>query len=118
MLKTILIGNLGSDAKVKKFDGKQVVSFSVAHNEKYKDSDGVIHEKVLWISCTLWRDRETSLAKYLLKGQSVFLEGNPSITTYKNKNGEVVPSFSLKVLNLELLGSKPSAQKDNAPWED
>lgn len=119
MLKTILTGNLGSDAKVREYNGKQALSFSVAHNEKYKDANAVIHEKTMWINCTLWRDKETSLAKYLLKGQLVFLEGIPSVGIYKNRDGESVADFSLKVTNLELLGNKPNTknQKDDTPWE-
>ena len=34
MLQGEVIGNLGADAEIKEFSGRQYVSFSVAHTEK------------------------------------------------------------------------------------
>ena len=39
--RTILVGNLGKDAERKKFDnGSEVVNFSLATSENYKDKSG------------------------------------------------------------------------------
>lgn len=118
MLKTTVIGNLGSDAVIRHHNGKTAISFSVAHNEKYKDKEGLQHEKTTWLNCTLWRDKETSLVQYLKQGQLVFLEGTPSISVYRNKNGESVPDFSLNVQNLQLLGGKVTDEDSKSNWYD
>lgn len=40
MLFATLIGNLGANAEVKTADGREFVSFRVAHNDSYKGADG------------------------------------------------------------------------------
>lgn len=112
MLKATLIGNLGADAVVRHHNGNQAIGFSVAHNEKYKDAQGVTHEKTLWINCTYWRSKDTNLLHYLKCGQLVYLEGTPSTSVYRNKNGEPTADFSLRITNLQLLGSPPDRSED------
>lgn len=116
MLKATVIGNIGADAVIRYHSSKSAISFPVAHNEKFKDKDGVTHEKTTWLNCTLWKEKETTLIQYLKKGQLVFIEGTPNLSVYQNKNGEYVPDFSLNVLNLQLLGGK-SDSKTDAPWD-
>ncbi|PHN06147.1 single-stranded DNA-binding protein [Flavilitoribacter nigricans] len=106
MLKAEIIGNLGADAVVRNVNGTTAIGFSVAHNEKYKDSNGVTHEKTLWINCTFWRTKETRLIEYLKKGQMVFVEGTPSVGVYKNRDGQHVADFQLRVNRIELIGSR------------
>lgn len=136
MLKSIVIGNLGADAIIREWNGKQAISFSVAHNEKYKDSQGVQHEKTIWVNCTLWRNSDTNLVQYLRKGQLVYLEGLPDVKVYQNKSGQFVPDFGLTITNLQLLGGKttngqeepdtaeasapppPQPKAEKVPWED
>ena len=107
MLNAIAIGNIGNDAVVRHVNGKNVISFPVAHNEKYTDAQGVRHEKTVWIDCTIWRENETKLASYLKKGQLVYVEGTPSTEAYIQKDGgELRSAFRLTVRKLELLGGK------------
>ena len=119
MLKTTVIGNLGADAIIREWNGKQAISFSVAHNEKYKDSKGVQHDKTTWVNCTLWRNSDTKLVQYLRKGQLVYLEGLPDVKVYQNKAGQFVPDFSLNITNLQLMGGKSSnEQEQEEPAEE
>lgn len=117
MIKSIVIGNLGADAIIREWNGKKAISFSVAHNEKYKDSQGVQHEKTTWVNCTLWRNSDTNLVKYLRKGQLVYLEGSPDVKVYQNKAGQFVPDFSLNITNLQLLGGKASNEQEEPAEE-
>ena len=106
MLKSSAIGNVGKDAVVRHVGGKNVVSFSIAHNEKYQDKQGVKHERTTWIDCSLWRDDDAKIAGYLKRGQLVYVEGVPSAEGYVQKDsGEVRGSFRLNVRKLELLGT-------------
>ena len=115
MLKSTVIGNLGAHAKVRNVNGVKAISFSVAHNEQYKDSEGVKHEKTLWVNCTFWRTKETNLIKFLKKGQLVFVEGTPSVGVYRNKEGIYVADYQLRVTNIQLLGSR--SDDDEQPTE-
>ena len=40
MIKMQVIGNLGKDCVVNQVNGKNVINFTVAHTEKYRDSQG------------------------------------------------------------------------------
>lgn len=115
MLKTTVIGNLGADAVIRHHNGNQAIGFSVAHNEKYKDAQGTVHEKTIWVNCTLWRNKETALTNFLKKGQMVYLEGTPSVSVYRNSDGQPAADFALRVTSLQLLGSKSETVETPKP---
>jgi len=66
MLKLQLIGNLGQDAVVNNVGGKNVINFSVAHTEKYKNADNAEVSKTTWVSCAYWTEK-INLGNYLKK---------------------------------------------------
>jgi single-strand DNA-binding protein len=103
MIKLQVIGNLGKDCMVNLVNGKNVINFSVAHTEKYKDSSGVQKEKTTWVECAYWTDR-TGIAPYLKKGQQVFAEGVPEIRTFTRNDGTSGASLSLRVQYVQLVG--------------
>ena len=49
MIKLQVIGNLGKDCNVKEVNGKNVINFSVAHSERYKDSQGNQKERTTFV---------------------------------------------------------------------
>ena len=81
MIKLQIVGNLGADCIQKEVNGKNVINFSVAHTEKFKDSTGTQRERTTWVECAYWTDR-TAIAPYLKKGQLVFAEGSPEVEGY------------------------------------
>lgn len=106
MIKLQVIGNLGRDAVVNNVNGKNVINFTVAHTEKFKDSAGNQKDKTVWVDCAYWTDR-TAIAPYLKKGTQVYAEGQPDIRTYQTQDGKQGASLSLRVLSVQLLGSRP-----------
>lgn len=105
MIKLQVIGNLGKDCVTNTVNGKNVMNFTVAHTEKFKDSSGAQREKTIWVDCAYWSDR-TGLAPYLKKGTQVFVEGAPDIRTYQTQDGKSGASLSLRVQTVQLLGSR------------
>ena len=105
MIKLQIVGNLGKDCIVKEVNGKNVINFSVAHTERYKDAQGVQKEKTTWVECAYWTDR-TGISPYLLKGQMVYAEGSPESEGYTNKEGNVAGTLRMRVQNIQLLGGK------------
>lgn len=105
MIKLQVIGNLGKDAIVNNVNGKSVINFTVAHTEKYKDAQGVQKDRVVWVDCAYWTDR-TAVAPYLRKGTQVFVEGNPDVRSYTTQDGRNGATLTLRVANIQLLGSK------------
>ncbi len=105
MIKMQVIGRLGKDCVVNTVNGKNVINFTVAHSEKYRDSQGNNQEKTTWVDCAYWTDR-TAVSPYLTKGTQVFVEGTPEVRTFTRQDGTGGASLSLRVREVQLLGSK------------
>lgn len=104
MIKLQIIGNLGKDCVVNTVNGKNVINFTVAHTEKFKDAQGVQKDKTTWVDCAYWTDR-TGIAPYLKKGTQVHADGIPDLRTYQRNDGTAGASLTLRVLSIQLLGS-------------
>ncbi len=119
MIKMQVIGNLGKDCVVNTVNGKSVINFTVAHTEKYKDSQGNMQEKTTWVDCAYWTDR-TTVAQYLTKGKQIFAEGQPEVRSFQRQDGTAGASLSLRVREVQLLGGRgdagsgPSAYQQSA----
>jgi single-strand DNA-binding protein len=107
MIKMQVIGNLGKDCVVNTVNGKNVINFTVAHTEKYKDSQGNNQEKTTWVDCAYWTDR-TAIAPYLQKGTQVFAEGIPEVRSFTRNDGTAGASLSLRIREVQLLGTRRS----------
>lgn len=105
MIKMQVIGNLGKDCVVNTVNGKNVINFTVAHTEKYKDSQGNMQEKTTWVDCAYWTDR-TAIAQYLTKGKQVYAEGQPEARSFQRNDGTPGASLSLRVREVQLLGGR------------
>lgn len=100
-----VIGNLGKDCVVNTVNGKNVINFTVAHTEKYKDSQGNQQEKTTWVDCAYWTDR-TAVSQYLTKGKQVYVEGQPEARSFQRNDGTPGSSLSLRVREVQLLGGR------------
>lgn len=105
MIKLQVIGNLGKDCVTNTVNGKNVINFNVAHTEKYKDAQGNQKDKTIWVDCAYWTER-TGIAPYLRKGTQVYVEGTPEVRTFSKQDGTTGASLTLRVLSVQLLGSR------------
>lgn len=105
MIKLTAIGNLGRDAVLNTVNGKNVINFTVAHTERYKDAQGNQKDKTIWIDCAYWTER-TGIAPYLKKGTQVYVEGQPEVRTYAAKDGTTGATLTVRIGSVQLLGSK------------
>jgi len=105
MIKTQIIGHLGKDASINDVNGKTVINFSVAHTNSFTNQQGQKIDNTIWVNCSYWIERIT-VAEWLTKGKRVYVEGTPSLDTYRNEAGVTVPQLKLRVDSLQLLGGK------------
>ncbi|MBC7849251.1 MAG: single-stranded DNA-binding protein [Chitinophagaceae bacterium] len=105
MIKLQAIGHLGKDCVTNVVGGKNVINFSIAHTEKFKDAQGNQKEKTTWVECAYWTDR-TAIAPYLRKGTQVYVDGTPELRTYPKNDGTTGASLNLRVASVQLLGGK------------
>lgn len=108
MLKSILIGNLGADAEVKSANGKEFVTFRVAHSWNFTTQDGTTNSGTIWVDCI--GNNLKGVVEYLKKGTQVYVEGNVSLRVYSSKVERCMKAgLTINVDTLQLIGSKPDA---------
>jgi single-strand DNA-binding protein len=107
MIKLTAIGHLGKDANSNNVSGKTVINFAVAHSEKYKDAQGNLQTKTIWVDCAYWTDK-VAILPYLKKGTQVYIEGKPEATTY-HKGSDIFPKLNVRISSVQLLGSSTAS---------
>lgn len=106
MLQATLIGNIGANALVKVSDGREFVTFRVAHNESYNDAGGKKVERVMWIDCTMsCANGRPAVLPYLVQGTQVCVQGSISTRVYSSEKDRCMKAgLSIHVQKIELLG--------------
>ena len=86
--KVILIGRLGKDPEIRNLEsGISVANFSMATTNTYKDkTTGERKELTEWHNIVLWRGLADVAAKYLHKGDLVYIEGRLRTRSWEKDN--------------------------------
>ncbi|MFL5900989.1 MAG: single-stranded DNA-binding protein [Solirubrobacterales bacterium] len=86
--KAILVGNLGKDPEARSMNnGKEVVSFSIATSESWKDRDGNRQERTEWHNIVIFNEGLGKVAKnYLRKGSKAYIEGQIQTRKWKDQS--------------------------------
>lgn len=112
-----LIGNLGSDPKVREFEtGKKMARFSVATTDVIK-KDGKFEKTVSWHNVTAWGNNAEIAEKNLVTGTEVIIEGRLVSSQYNDKSGTTrkiseIIAESLMYRNIKHAISKKSSGND------
>ena len=118
MIKIIATGNIGKDAELKQIGGNNYACFSIAITEKVKGES-----RTTWVD-VVKHDKEGKLTPYLKKGVRVQVIGKPTTSGYTNKNGDIVSTLTIWVMNeLEFQGGVKKEEGngeglDNIPQDD
>ena len=115
MHQTIVIGNLGRDPEIKKFEnGGQVANFSVGVTERgYKKSDGTEREPhTEWYRCVAYNSIANFIGTYCKKGHKVQITCRKHTRKYTDQNGTEKEREEFIVSNVEHLTPK---DKRNEP---
>ncbi|WP_455499444.1 single-stranded DNA-binding protein [Butyricimonas virosa] len=118
MIKIIATGNIGKDAELKQIGGNNYACFSIAITEKVKGES-----RTTWVNVVKY-DKEGKLTPYLKKGVRVQVIGKPTTSGYTNKNGDIVSTLTILVMNeLEFQGGMKKEEGnggglDNIPQDD
>ncbi|MEN2489094.1 single-stranded DNA-binding protein [Flavobacterium sp. B11] len=104
-----ITGRLTKDAKVSTLsDSRQVVNFSVAINESYKNRKGDRVEQTTFFDCAYWISPR--VAEWLTKGTVVELTGMVSARAWKNSVGEPRAGLNFNASNIKLHGGGRKAE--------
>lgn len=95
-----IAGYLGKDCEIRYTPSSDAVA-----NFSISDAQGKDKEAIWW-NCALFGKRAESLAKYLVKGQSVTITGTISTNKYTDKNGIERIGYNVRVNDVALQGGK------------
>ncbi len=86
--RVTLIGNLGRDPEVRRFEnGAVVAKFSVATNENYRDKSGEWQTQTEWHDVVAWRNLGERAEATLKKGMMVYVEGKLTHRSWQDQDG-------------------------------
>ena len=86
--KVILIGNLGKDPEIRKFDnGGAVTKFPVATNENYRDKNGEWQTATEWHNVVVWGPAAERAEKDFKKGSMIYIEGKLTTRKWQDQQG-------------------------------
>ena len=108
MQEITIIGNIGRDAQVKATNSSAFATFSVAVTEKYKDKDEVQQERTTWYDVI---HKNVELAKYVKKGEKIFVRGALKPSLYKDKDNQTKLGLSISSNFIQLLSNKKEEEK-------
>lgn len=108
MNKQILLGRVGKQPEVVGAENK-VTKFSVATSERWS-KNGEKQERTDWHSVIAFGKTGETLAKYLNKGDQIYLEGKTRHNKYADKNGIERWATDVEVLAFEFIGGKKESQ--------
>lgn len=116
-----IIGRITKNAEINTLkNDKQVVNFSVAINDSYKNKQGERIEQTSYYNCSYWIS--PNVAKILTKGALVELSGRASSSAWIGKDGEIRSGLNFHTSNIKLHGGgkkidmeeQPTAKPQNA----
>ena len=123
--KVILVGNLGKDPEVRRLNsGDQVVSFSVATSETWRDKNsGERKERTEWHNVVIFNENLGKVAEqYCKKGTKVYVEGQLQTRKWQDQSGN--DRYTTEIVlqrfrgELQLLDSRGSSERrDGHPDE-
>lgn len=103
--KVMLMGNLTRDPELKYLPSQTAVcDISIAVNRRWTDQEGQTKEEVTFVECSMFGKRGEVLAKYLKKGNPIYLEGRLKLDQWEAQDGSKRSKLRVVVENFEFLG--------------
>ncbi|MBT2621949.1 single-stranded DNA-binding protein [Chryseobacterium sp. ISL-6] len=108
-----IIGRLTRDAEVRTvLQDKQVVNFSVATNDSYKNKQGERIEQTTYFDCAYWIS--PNVAKALTKGTLVELSGRVYTRAWQGSDGEPHAGLNFHTSQIKFYGGGKKSQTAEA----
>jgi single-strand DNA-binding protein len=87
--KAIIFGNLTRDPELKALpSGMQVANISLATNRTWKDNNGAKQESTDYHNVVVFGRQAETVAQYLKKGASIFIEGRMQTRSWDGQDGK------------------------------
>ena len=112
-----IIGNLGNGPEIRQLNGNngQVVNFSVAVNERWKNREGEPQERTTWLRIVAFNGLGQACADHLIRGSAVYIEGRLQIRTYEDNAGQERTSVEVVASKIRFLGNGSNNGDEKRP---
>ena len=98
-----IVGRITADATVKELeDGRNVVHFTIAVNDRYKPKGREVVKVTTFYNCSYWISPKK--AEVLKKGTLVQVSGRLSLHAYAGADGTAKASLDMHVNNIRIHG--------------
>ena len=110
--KTMLIGHLGADVELRATRAKTpVVNFRLATTERWKDSQGYLHESTEWHRVVAFGRLAEICGEYLAKGSRVYVEGRLQTRKWEDRDGNSRFTTEIIARELKMLGGSDRGEE-------
>ena len=109
-----LIGNLSRDPELKfTARGKAICNIGVATNREFKNpTTGELVKEVTFVDCKAFGKQGETMAKYLAKGSSVFIQGRLHLESWEDKQtGAKRSKMTVVVETFQFIGERKTANQ-------
>jgi len=115
--KVLLMGNLTRDPELRVTPkGTPICQFSLAINRQFKMESGETREEVIYVDVEAWGKQGETIAKYMVKGRPLYVEGRLRLDQWEDKNTKEKRSRMKVVLEqFQFLGDNRGAAGGGAP---
>ena len=104
-------GNLGRDSELRKTQsGMAILSFTVAVNERRKNSQGEWSDYTNWVGVSMFGTRAEKLHDYLKKGTKVCVQGKLRYSEWE-RDGAKKSKIEVIADEIELMAKKQERQE-------
>ncbi len=105
-----LIGHLGADPEIKRFEGGKILAnLRLATSENYKNNRGEKVTNTQWHKLKAWGKTAELLEKYTRKGSEIAIEGKLEYSNYEDKEGITRYVTEIKINEVLLLSKTKAA---------
>jgi len=104
--KVILVGNVGKDPEIRRFENNIKASFSLATSETYTPKGGDKVTQTEWHNIVAWRRLAELSENYIRKGSQILIEGKLRYRSYDDKDGNKRYIVEVEAEAIQLLGRK------------
>ncbi|MBW3522887.1 single-stranded DNA-binding protein [Chryseobacterium sp. NKUCC03_KSP] len=108
-----IIGRLTRDAEVRNLSNeKQVVNFSIATNDNYRNKQGEPVEQTTYFECAYWISPK--VADFLTKGTLVELSGRAYTSAWIGKDGKPHAGLNFHTSQIKVHSGRKKAESNSA----
>lgn len=101
--KVQLIGRVGKDPEVRKCqNGSDLMTFSLATSEAFKDKNGEYKDVTEWHNIKLFKATSYHINN-IAKGRLLYVEGKIQSETYQNKQGQTNTAYNILAYTVKIL---------------